>query len=209
MELHGVSTTQVAHARQRPRACVHPAAEPVERVAAGHARPLDVPQGLLLRCVRRAHCVHSHRLQRGANHTAPSCVSADVTTTALVASSDAWHLCFPHPVRSPVVLQCLEPLLKYVPSVCHSAPCLVTESSAAALRAAVPDARLESIVSHLNSDHKEVLFEEAIVRCDLTNEAHLVRCFDPVTMYLGEPPLMANRIFERWHGETWMDHSEL
>ena len=65
------------------------------------------------------------------------------------------------------------------------------------------------MLPHFTNDNKEALFEEAVVTCDLGEEVDLVRCFDPVTMYLGEKPLITSRVFERWHGETWADHHDL
>jgi hypothetical protein len=36
-------------------------------------------------------------------------------------------------------------------------------------------------------------------------ELDVVRCMSPVTMYLGEPPVITSRIYERWHGDTFTD----
>ena len=73
----------------------------------------------------------------------------------------------------------------------------------------MPRQRYVNLVQHLSNKDKEALFEEVEVRCSLTDEADVVRCFDPVTMNIGEPPLLTSRIFERWHGAAWVDHSEL
>jgi hypothetical protein len=51
----------------------------------------------------------------------------------------------------------------------------------------------------------QALFEEAQATCDLTAEGDMLRCAHPVTMYLGDPPLLASRIYERWHGDAWND----
>ena len=77
------------------------------------------------------------------------------------------------------------------------------------LNAKIPATRFHRSVSHLKAEHEEVLFEEVDATCDLTSEKDLVRCFHPVTMFIGEPPLLSSRIFERWHGETWADHNDL
>jgi hypothetical protein len=77
------------------------------------------------------------------------------------------------------------------------------------IRSLVSAERYNSLMPHFVDENKEALFEEIDVDCNLQAEKDVVRCFDPVTMYLGDQPLLRSRIFERWHGETWADHADL
>jgi hypothetical protein len=88
---------------------------------------------------------------------------------------------------------------------CHRA----SDASKADIAAKVSPSRLSKLLAHFRDEATEALFEEVDVLCDLSREADIVRCLDPTTMYLGEPPLLASRIFERWSGEHWTDHGDL
>ena len=77
------------------------------------------------------------------------------------------------------------------------------------LRTLIRGRDYQALLPHLTDSNKEALFEEVDVQCSLIDEVDVVRCFRPETLYIGEPPLLSSRIFERWHGETWADHGEL
>ncbi len=84
-----------------------------------------------------------------------------------------------------------------------------TDAAVRAVRASVSQHRFVSLVPHLNSQHQEALFEEVIASCDLGQERDVLRCLHPLTMYIGNPPIIHSKIFERWHGESWSDKADL